>query len=124
MIYCSQNPGCLMLVKYFFYKSLLTNIKIKIRWSYPLTRNRSNLEAIIPLSAKNIGQRSYIFLSPHLYNTLPIDKGHSKSSQQFKSKCKVYILNLDRYFIHSLINVKKIKIVMYSLHITLDVSII
>ena len=74
--------------------------------AYP-TRAKSNLQAKIPDSVKTIGQRSHNFLSPRLYNFLPIDIRQSNTIHQFKHKCKTFILNTKRDQIHCLINIKK-----------------
>lgn len=67
------------------------------------TRQRSTFH-IPPRIHKTIGQRSFRFLGPKLYNSLPQDlKTQHMSVYSFKKKLRMYVLNRPRKEIHELI---------------------
>lgn len=68
------------------------------------TRQRNRY--IIPFMQKTLGQRSYIFLAPRAYNTVPKEIQTTSSFHLFKKKLKMYILNKPRDIVQSIIDLK------------------
>lgn len=62
-----------------------------------LTRARERVDAKTPFSAKKIGQRCHVFLSPRCYNILPGDLRTQISLRTLKVKLKKFILTSNRY---------------------------
>lgn len=69
------------------------------------TRTRIN-SIDIPRMLKTIGQRSYSYLAPKLYNDIPFHFKRMNSFSLFKSKIKTWILNTPRTRIHQIIDSK------------------
>lgn len=67
---------------------------------------RHKIKYITPRAHKTIGQRSYSYLGPRLYNSLPLIIRSERSHRAFKRELKKYILNTPRLEIHEIINIK------------------
>lgn len=89
------------------------NINVK----YQLTKNiqtlpvheyntRQRNQYTVPFMTKTIGQRSYIFLAPRAYNTLPNDLQNVTKIYLFKKLLKKYILENPRTFVNDIIDLK------------------
>ena len=65
---------------------------------------RNKYQCISPFMTKTIGQRSFVFLGPKLYNTLP---AHIKQMTMFsfKNNLKSFIRSLPRLVIHNHIDI-------------------
>ena len=68
------------------------------------TRNKD--KAMVSVANKTIGQRNHIYLSSRLYNKLATELKQIKSIKLFKKSIKKYILSINRYVIHDLIDIK------------------
>lgn len=68
------------------------------------TRQKNNY--VCPLMLKTIGQRSYQYLSPKLYNTVPEEIKSITRNSQFKRKLKKFMLEKDRKIFTDYIDIK------------------
>lgn len=68
------------------------------------TRASTVAHLILPRAQKTIGQRSFIYIGPRLYNNMPEFLKHLYSKRLFKNKLKYWILSNDRYFFHSIVD--------------------
>lgn len=72
------------------------------------TRQQQQNNCQLPRCQKTIGQRSFTYLAPRLYDILPSDikniVKNTDSTKKFKAKLKQWILQTPRHFIHNLIN--------------------
>lgn len=73
---------------------------------YHTYRTRQRNEYKIPFMSKTIGQRSFVFLAPKLYNTIPEDIKTIPTIRAFKGKLKRFILENCRQKIHNFIDLK------------------
>lgn len=94
----------------FCYKMLCLQYKTKnnlkdIEHNYN-TRYKCHAEIQVEKSEKTVGQRSYNYLAPRIYSTLPKDIKHSWNNTIFKKKVKNWLQNTSRYSIHNLIDRK------------------
>lgn len=87
------------------------NIKQHNRKHLAILRNynydtRQKDKYLYPLMSKTIGQRSYEFLAPKLYNTVPKDIRNVRKIHLFKKKLKQYMLQADRKIFTDYIDIK------------------
>lgn len=67
---------------------------------------KKNLTYLPPLMNKAIGQKSFTYLGPKLYNMLPRELSNIKSKYAFKKQLKKYILSIPRHEVHDIIECK------------------
>lgn len=67
---------------------------------------RQKDKCLHPLMLKTIGQRSYHYLAPKLYNTVPDEIRNIRSIPLFKKKLKIYILEQNRKMFSDYIDLK------------------
>lgn len=91
------------------------NISVK----YQLTQNIETLPShvyntrqknkhIVPFMMKTVGQRSYAFLAPTVYNTLPNELQNITKINSFKKLLKKHIIENPRKLINDIIDIKNI----------------
>lgn len=60
----------------------------------------------IPSMKKTIGQRSFLYVGPKLFNEVPLILKDINSVKLFKKKIKTWLLDKPRNFVHKLVDLK------------------
>lgn len=76
----------------------------KIAHKYETRHKKYNIKT--PISHKTIGQRGYTYLSPRIYNCIPMELKELNSINLFKNRIKKWIQDRPREYIHQLIDIK------------------
>lgn len=97
-------------IRQLFCLNILTNIfknKIdikQIKHNYS-TRQKQN-KCHHPRSSKTVGQRNITYLAPRIYDLLPTELKNIRNYTTYKTKIKIWLLEVPRQIIHDIINQK------------------